>query len=462
MAASAATETMQQQMNQMFLNFIDGAPMTICIRDAEGRYTLLNRLHAIELRCKKEEALGKTLAEILQGKNDDEVKETQEKDQWVLNYHLPLTTEDTMVMGNEQAFYMSHRFPLFDEMGETIAVALIKVDVTEFKILQKTTEAHLREAKKHTDAAQKEVVDAAHRAGMAEIATGILHNVGNFMTLVNVAANVGAETLEKSKLGSLGKANAMMQEHLQELGTFLTQDPKGQKLPKFYLDLEKILEKEQNQLKESFGKILKSADVINNVISTQQKYAKSEGVSEEVDLMVIIQDTLDLQEGSFTHHHVDIIKNFGTIPMVEAQRPKLIHILTNLFKNAKEALEVNPAGERKITLATGMTTEGLVYLQVEDNGPGVSNEHLNKIFTHGFTTKKTGHGFGLHTCANYMTEMGGRLSVQRDRLGKGALFTLKFKPGKTTEKVKKEWKEVIWDEEDKDASTATRPDEQAR
>ena len=66
----------------------------------------------------------------------------------------------------------------------------------------------------------------------------------------------------------------------------------------------------------------------------------------------------------------------------------------------------------------------MLEIEVEDNGCGIRDEDLQRIFHHGFTTKKNGHGFGLHVSANAATEMGAKLHVHSDGPGRGASFFL--------------------------------------
>jgi signal transduction histidine kinase len=77
-------------------------------------------------------------------------------------------------------------------------------------------------------------------------------------------------------------------------------------------------------------------------------------------------------------------------------------------------------------MSIGMFGSGCVRVQVKDNGIGIAPENLVKIFSHGFTTKKEGHGFGLHTCALAARDMGGSLVAESEGLGRGATFTLEL------------------------------------
>ena len=109
-----------------------------------------------------------------------------------------------------------------------------------------------------------------------------------------------------------------------------------------------------------------------------------------------------------------------------AQKAKLIHVLLNLIKNAKEAILADPSNKKILTIEAGTNNDGKIFIKLSDTGIGVAKENLEKIFNHGFTTKLGGHGFGLHYCANALTEMNGKISAESAGPGKGTAFTISF------------------------------------
>lgn len=124
-------------------------------------------------------------------------------------------------------------------------------------------------------------------------------------------------------------------------------------------------------------------------------------------------------------------RDFRPAPPVRVDKHKILQILTNLLRNAKHAVEDfgRPAGRIAVTIdADGERSR----IAVTDNGVGIAPENLTRIFRHGFTTKKNGHGFGLHSGANAAKEMSGRLSVHSAGPGTGATFTLELPVAKTT------------------------------
>lgn len=283
----------------------------------------------------------------------------------------------------------------------------------------------LNEIVEELEATRDELVQKAHIAGMADLATGVLHNVGNILNSINISTTIINDTLEKSRVPKLRQANELLSQHIDHFEKFLSNDPRGKKLLNYYLKLDEPLNNEYETLVSQSKRLSQKVSLIIEVIDAQQDYARVGRVEEEVGLEKMVEDTLKLQAGSIERHSLDIHTDYGDTDKVTIQKSKLIHILINLFKNAKEAMEGLAPGNKKIVLQT-YQDERNVYLSVKDNGEGIRAKDQQKVFNHGFTTKEEGHGFGLHTCANYMKEMGGEIEVESAGKGKGTTFILSF------------------------------------
>lgn len=273
------------------------------------------------------------------------------------------------------------------------------------------------------EATKDELVEKAHKAGMADIATGVLHNVGNVLTSVNTSASLIEETARQSKLEGLIQANLLLRENIDNIDEFIVNNPKGKNLLKYYLKLEDPLKKERQKMLNQSERLNEKIKLINEIIAAQQNYAGTGIHAEQVLLDEIIDNALSLQAGSIERHNLDIEKDLRASKTVFIQRSKLIHVLVNILKNAKEAMDGMKPGEKKIVIKT-WEEDNRVFLSISDTGSGIKDEHLGKIFTQGFTTKKDGHGFGLHSSANYIHEMGGSIKVHQNGKDRGATFTL--------------------------------------
>ncbi|MBL1277310.1 MAG: HAMP domain-containing protein [Ectothiorhodospiraceae bacterium] len=273
---------------------------------------------------------------------------------------------------------------------------------------------------------QSQLVDTAHKSGMADMATGVLHNIGNILNSVNLAGEEIYRISGKSKISGLIKANELLKNNQDNIDEFLTQDSRGKKLPEYFIKMGKVLNNEIKSIRKESRELIAKTTMMKEVISTQQTYAKSGFHSERLNLPELVTDALKIQESSLKKWGVKLDTYFDNTPSCTGQKSKLLQVITNLIKNAKEAMDDNDQFNRpkELHIQTGILNNSSVYLTIKDNGCGISEEQLTKIFNHGFTTKETGHGFGLHTCANAMTEMRGTLKVDSDGPQKGACFTV--------------------------------------
>jgi len=270
------------------------------------------------------------------------------------------------------------------------------------------------------------LIAASRHAGMAEIATGVLHNVGNVLNSVNVSATLIQDLVRRSRISSLTKAVQLLSEHAKDLGAFFTQDPKGRQLPDFLKRLAEHLQAEQATLIEEAQSLTNNVQHIKEIVFMQQSYSKLSGVMEPVAPALMIEDALRMQAPALLRHQIEIIRDFAGVPPVVVDRHKVIQILVNLLSNAKHALHEHGGAKKKITLRLRSGSDARVRLEVEDNGSGIATENLTRIFQYGFTTKKNGHGFGLHSGANAAREMDGSLTVASQGPGCGTTFTLEL------------------------------------
>ncbi len=274
--------------------------------------------------------------------------------------------------------------------------------------------------------AQSELVEAARYAGMAEISTNVLHNVGNVLNSVNICAELVTHKLRASKTVGLGRAVALMNEHPEDLGEFLTHDEKGKLLPGYLNQLVEAIALEQQSMAEELGQLGKSVDHIRDIVSTQQSYAGASRLEESMHIGDLLEDALRMNSGALTRHNVTVIRDYEDVPRIMADKHRMLLILINLISNAKQAMSKLSDRARKLTLQVRVIEGATLHISVKDDGEGILPENMTRIFAHGFTTRKDGHGFGLHSCALAAIEMNGHLSAHSDGPGKGAVFTLEL------------------------------------
>lgn len=289
-----------------------------------------------------------------------------------------------------------------------------------------------KRAERELEVLHGQLVLASRQAGMAEVATGVLHNIGNAMTSVNLIAHDVQDRLKSTRLTHLHRVVEVLEREKPRLAEFFAADAAGQKLPEFLAKLDEHLSSENRQLLTDVEGLVRHFEHIREIILTQQSSAQLIGVIEKLSPVQLFEDALRLNAESFDRHGITLERMFDASASVQADRHKVLQILVNLLKNAKDALQAVKPGERVVRMRVSAADDQRVALAVEDNGPGIAPEILTKIFQHGFTTKPTGRGYGLHNSVLAAREMGGDLTAVSDGPGKGSTFTLTLpvtKPG---------------------------------
>jgi signal transduction histidine kinase len=284
--------------------------------------------------------------------------------------------------------------------------------------------------------AQDTLVTTARQAGMAEIANNVLHNVGNVLNSVNVSAALIGSKLRDSKSAGLDKAVSLMSEHAADLGRFITLDERGKALPGYLKKLAAALAQEKQAVTGELDSLTKSIDHIKEIVATQQSYSGVSSVIEQVQVKDLLEDALRMNAGSIAHHQINIVKEFADVPPVPLDRHLMLQILINLIGNAKHAINAGcqKPSQIKLKLDIAVSTDNpRLRIRVEDNGEGIAPENLTRLFAHGFTTRKNGHGFGLHSCALAVKEMKGSITAFSDGLGLGAAFVIELPMNRVAE-----------------------------
>jgi PAS domain S-box-containing protein len=303
----------------------------------------------------------------------------------------------------------------YDDAGALLYYEGTVEDITE----QKRQEEELEKL-------NRQLMDTSRRAGMAEVATGVLHNVGNVLNSVNVSALLITDRLSKSRISHLMQVSAVLRDNAGNLGTFITTDPRGSKLPGFIMSLAERLGSEQAELLREAEALSRNIAHIKDIVAVQQDYAKVSGVVEVLAADALVEDALQMNDAAFDRHRVEVVRAFESVPPVRVEKHKVLQILINVIRNAKYAVSESRRQEKRITVSIRRNGNNCVKIAVADNGIGIAPEILTRIFAHGFTTKTDGHGFGLHCAALAAKELGGSLAAHSEGVDQGATFTLEL------------------------------------
>jgi signal transduction histidine kinase len=291
----------------------------------------------------------------------------------------------------------------------------------------RTEIAERKQAEAELEKMHKRLLETSRQAGMAEVATGVLHNVGNVLNSLSVSVTLVGGQLRRSDVVNLRRAASMLREKNGGLAEFLTTDPKGKLLPEFLGAAADQLADDQAQMVAEMDSVGRHIEHIKEIVTMQQSYAKVAGAFENLPVAALVEDALEMNAAAFDRHQVRVIREIARdVPAVCVDRHKVLQILINLFSNAKYAMEANNQSNKQLVIRVETAPPDRVKVVVRDNGIGIAPDNLVKIFTAGFTTKKEGHGFGLHSGANAAKEIGGSLTAHSDGAGQGASFTLEL------------------------------------
>jgi PAS domain S-box-containing protein len=269
---------------------------------------------------------------------------------------------------------------------------------------------------------QKALMDASRQAGMAEVATNVLHNVGNVLNSINVSASLAVDRIKGSKGARLGELAALLGRQA-DLPGFMASDPRGQKVPAYLAALAAQLDQERASLLKELANLRANLDHVKEAVAMQQAYARRCGVLESVAVESLVEDSLRMNTGALTRHHVALHRDYRDKPQITVDKHKVLQILVNLIRNAKYACDESGHADKQVTVRIEAVEQG-ARISVIDNGVGIAPEVMGRLFGHGFTTRQSGHGFGLHSAALAAAELGGTLKAFSEGAGHGATFEL--------------------------------------
>ncbi|MGV3532917.1 MAG: PAS domain-containing protein, partial [Chthoniobacteraceae bacterium] len=301
---------------------------------------------------------------------------------------------------------------LRDPSGKPVAVIGNVRDITEQKLAQAALEN-----------ATRQLVETSRLAGMAEVASNVLHNIGNVLNSMNVSVGWLRHTLLNQKSENLGRLSALLTEHAHDLPHFLAEHPQGRELPGYLLDLSQYLSSERIALLEDLVDLARNLEHIKGVIAMQQSHSRVGTIAESVLASEVLEDALRINSSALQRSHVEIIREYQQVPLLNVEKHLLLQVLVNLVSNACSALDAVSTSRRLIVSIAPQGSDSVV-ITVTDNGQGIPAENMPRLFEHGFTTRTDGHGYGLHSAALAAADLGGSLRAISDGPGNGATFTL--------------------------------------
>jgi sensor domain CHASE-containing protein len=273
---------------------------------------------------------------------------------------------------------------------------------------------------------RSELIESARRAGRSEVAVDVLHNIGNVLNGIHVSVGEIHRGLKKMDIEDLARISKTIESHSKDLAAFLVNENEGRELVASLCILSKRFEEKRAALLRETDCLSESLDHVHELVRAQQDDAGNAEAPAGVSLSGEIETALRLS-GADAEGHIQVVREIDELPRVRIQKHRLLQILVNLLKNARESMEEAGVHGPRLGIRMASCAEGSrVRIEVSDNGVGIAPERLVSVFAHGQTTKKNGHGFGLHASASAAREMGGSLSAKSAGPGRGATFTLEL------------------------------------
>jgi len=298
------------------------------------------------------------------------------------------------------------------QRGAVERIGGIVVDVTE-RVLADERESAL----------QERLRERFHQAGMAELATGVLHNVGNVLNSLGAANTTAQRELKRLRLDRLQQATTLLRTNREILPAFLNDDVHGRHLPDYLPALSTHILQSSLAIQSELETMEKLLQHLRDIVGAQQEIARVGGRYESIRLDALVETALLVHSSALTQ--IEVIRDFRELPLIMTDRQKLLQIVVNLISNAVDAIRESATPDARIVVKLARDGDQ-ARLTIEDSGIGMSEEVLSRIWEFGFTTKQNGHGFGLHNSANAAHEIGATLTAYSDGVGHGSRFVLRL------------------------------------
>lgn len=349
---------------------------------------------------------------------------------------VPIMDDGSTIRGALVSF---HDVTELDRANSQLKDANSELEASRVQIVQKNQELEATNTNLHVEMDQRkkaeaekeklyqQLMNASRQAGMADVASSVLHNVGNVLNSINVSTDTLLKTLKKPMVGDVCRIASLFHEHQGNLQDFLTVDPKGKQIPSYLGLVAESLTGSHQTIQGELDSLVKKVDHIKQVIMSQQDIARAGNIREPASTEDLMEQAVLMALPDPEKYHIQIVREYSPVPMIMTDRHQVLQVLVNLITNAKNAMVEYSGSPRRLTLRIGVVSaKAFAHFEVIDTGIGVKPEHLPRLFAQGFTTRKAGHGLGLHSAAIVAKNLGGTLHGQSAGEGCGATFTLEL------------------------------------
>jgi len=340
-----------------------------------------------------------------------------------------------------EALKFGCRVPIIMMTGATdreINLQAIKLGAADYVIKCETNpgllERVIRHAReRHKSAIEREqltqqLVESSRRLGMAEVASDVLHNIGNALNSLNVSAGLIAHHVRDMPIQDVNRTSALLESHRDDLGTFITQDTKGKRIPGFLTQLGTHLQDLHTQTCQDLDTLISQINNVKDIIAAQQNLARTSSIHEPILLKDLVETALKIDTPGFDKYHIAITRAYVDLPQVLTDKQQVLQIVANLIRNAKDAIVQQGPGPHSLTIRIKPHSQEAtrICIQVSDTGVGIPPENLHRIFAQSFSKRDNPQGAGLHSNALAAKNLGGTLTAFSEGAGQGATFTLEL------------------------------------
>ena len=251
---------------------------------------------------------------------------------------------------------------------------------------------------------------------------GVFHNIGNIVNTLCISAETAVEIVEHIEYQGVGEAAKLLRSLDDELAENFDEEHPLRLLPSYLEDLSLRLSEQQNKAHAELQVLIESAEHIRENLQYQHALLKDDLDDAPVDIGHLIEHVLSLHQNMLKREHIHVAVSCEPIPPTRLKRRPLLQVLTNLIVNSKHAMQ--ECQRERLLRITVASDEERILVRVTDNGMGIEQSDLTRIFDHGFTTKEQGLGIGLSISRQLIEQLGGSLSAESAGPGEGATFVV--------------------------------------
>ena len=304
-----------------------------------------------------------------------------------------------------------------DEQGQFQGLVCVAQDITERKRMEEE-KLQLHE----------QLVDTSRQLGMAEVASDVLHNVGNVLNSINVSIGVITDLLKNSMVGDVSRISQLFHKHREDLGNYFTTNPKGKQIPAYLEKLSSQLVEEQHAAIAELDRLRENAHHAQQCVASQQDLAKVTGITEPVSVVALMEEAIAVNQEWLEGGQINVIREFEEIPLLIVDKRQVLEVVVDVIRNACQAMASVSMKQLVVRAKLIPGPPDSVCLEIEDSGVGLAAEDLTKIFGQGHNTKEGMRGMSLHSGALVAKNLGGALRAYSEGIGHGATFSLEL-PG---------------------------------